>query len=66
VRLAAPGSSSTATAERDAVTGQNGLVDVQATRTLGSIYLGGFPVSGMTAPTGMSATAGATTTSACG
>ena len=59
VRLAAPGSSSTATAERDAVTGQNGLVDVQATRTLGSIYLGGFPVSGMTAPTGMSATAGA-------
>jgi hypothetical protein len=56
VRLAAPASYSTATAERDAVSGQNGLVDVQASRTLGDIYLGGFPISGMTAPAGMSAT----------
>jgi type II secretory pathway pseudopilin PulG len=56
VRLAAPASYSTATAERDAVSGQNGLVDVQASRTLGNIYLGGFPVSGMTAPAGMSTT----------
>ena len=56
VRLTAPGSYSTAIAERDAVTGQNGLVDVQATRTLGNLYLGGFPTSGLTVPTGMSAT----------
>jgi type II secretory pathway pseudopilin PulG len=55
-RLAAPASYSTATAERDAVSGQNGLVDVQATRYLGDFYLGGFPTSGMTAPTGMSTT----------
>jgi type II secretory pathway pseudopilin PulG len=56
VRLAAPASYSTATAERDAVTGQNGLVDVQASRTLGNVYLGGYPISGMTAPAGMSTT----------
>jgi type II secretory pathway pseudopilin PulG len=56
VRLAAPASYSTATAERDAVSGQNGLVDVQASRTLGNIYLGGYPTSGMTAPSGMSVT----------
>ena len=56
VRMTAPGSDSTAIAERDAVSGQSGLVDVQATRTLGGVYLGGFPTSGMTAPTGMSAT----------
>jgi len=55
-RAAAPGSYSTATAERDAVSGKNGLMDVQASRTLGDVYLAGFPTSGMTAPTGMSTT----------
>ena len=61
VRIGGPSAYSTATAERDAVSGQNGLVDVEASRTLGTIYLGGFPTSGMTAPTGMSASAGADT-----
>ena len=61
VKLNAPAAYSTATAERDAVTDQNGLVDVQASRTLGDVYLGGFPISGMTAPAGMSTTNTAST-----
>jgi type II secretory pathway pseudopilin PulG len=56
VRVVAPASYSTATVDRDAVTGYQGVVDVTASRTLGSIYLGGFPTSGMTPPTGMVAT----------
>ena len=56
VRVTGPSAYSTATAERDAVSGYDGLMDVQATRTLSDVYLGGFPTSGMTALTGMSAT----------
>jgi hypothetical protein len=56
VRVTGPSAYSTAAAERDAVTSYDGLMDVQATRTLPDVYLGGFPTSGMTALTGMSAT----------
>ena len=56
VRVTGPSAYSTAIAERDAVSGYDGLMDVQATRTLSDVYLGGFPTSGMTALTGMSAT----------
>ena len=56
VRVTGPSAYSTATAERDAVSGYDGLMDVQATRTLPDVYLGGFPTSGMTALAGMSAT----------
>ncbi len=38
------------------MTDYDGLVDVQATRYLGDVYLGGFPTAGMSAPTNMSAT----------
>jgi len=37
-------------------TNEDGLIDAQAQRVLGTIQLGGFPSSGMTAPTGMSTT----------
>ena len=57
VRVAAPSTDSTAIVERDAVTGYDGLVDARASRTLGTIYLGGFPTSGMIAPVGMSTNA---------
>ncbi|HVD70866.1 MAG TPA: hypothetical protein VNG34_08430, partial [Actinomycetota bacterium] len=56
VRVTGPSAYSTALAERDAVSGYDGLMDVQATRTLSDVYLGGFPTSGMTTLTGMSAT----------
>ena len=56
VRVTGPSAYSTAIAERDAVSGYDGLMDVQATRTLSDVYMGGFPTSGMTALTGMSAT----------
>ena len=56
VRVTGPSAYSTAIAERDAVSGYDGLMDVQATRTLSDVYLGGFPTSGMTALAGMSAT----------
>ena len=56
VRVTGPSAYSTAIAERDAVSGYDGLMDVQATRTLPDVYMGGFPTSGMTALTGMSAT----------
>jgi type II secretory pathway pseudopilin PulG len=56
VRVTAPASASRATADRDAVTGTDGLVDVQASRALPALYLGGFPTSGMTPPAGMSVT----------
>jgi hypothetical protein len=56
VRMTAPPSASLATAERDGVTGADGLIDLQATRVLPDLYLGGFPTSGMTPLTGMSAT----------
>lgn len=57
VRVTAPASYTTTVIDRDAVSGYNGLVDVSANRYLGSIYLGGFPTAGMTAPTGMSTSA---------
>lgn len=56
VKVAAPTTPSTATVERDvsATSGDDGLIDSQTSRTLGTIYLGGFPTAGMTAPAGMS------------
>lgn len=56
VRIGAPSTSSTVAVERDVsgTTGDDGLVDSTATRTLGTVYIGGFPTAGMTAPTGMS------------
>ena len=58
VRIVASGVDSTATIDRDASTGtsEDGLIDVSLSRTLGTVQLGGFPPSGMTAPTGMSTT----------
>ena len=57
IRVTAPASYTTTTVDRDAVAGYQGIIDVTTNRYLGNIYLGGFPTSGMTAPTGMSATA---------
>lgn len=58
VRIVASGVDTIATIDRDASTGtsEDGLVDVQTSRTVGTVQLGGFPPSGMTAPTGMSTT----------
>ncbi|HET9312138.1 MAG TPA: hypothetical protein VFP41_13055, partial [Actinomycetota bacterium] len=56
VRVTGSSSASKATADRDPVTGTDGIVDVQASRALPALYLGGFPTSGMTPPAGMSAT----------
>lgn len=58
LRITAPAATyTTAVAERDAVSGYDGLMDVSASRTFGTIQIGGFPTSGMTAPAGMSTTA---------
>ena len=61
VRVAAPPTSSMVTVERDVsgTIGDDGLVDSSATRTLGTIFIGGFPTAGMTAPTGMSVSSAA-------
>jgi type II secretory pathway pseudopilin PulG len=58
IRIVGPGSSTIAKIDRDASAGtsEDGLIDVQTTRTLGTVQLGGFPPSGMTAPAGMSTT----------
>jgi len=58
LRIVGPSTDTTVKIDRDASAGtsEDGLIDVQATRTLGTIQLGGFPASGMTAPTGMSTT----------
>ena len=58
LRIVGPGTDTTAKIDRDASAGtsEDGLIDVQASRTLGTVQLGGFPSSGMTAPTGMSST----------
>ena len=58
LRIVGPATDTTATIDRDASAGtaEDGLIDVQATRTLGTIQLGGFPASGMVAPVGMSTT----------
>ncbi|HEX6400800.1 MAG TPA: hypothetical protein VF108_10095 [Actinomycetota bacterium] len=58
LRIAAPSTDSTASIDRDAAgTNEDGVIDVRAGRTLGTVQLGGFPTSGMTAPAGMSTTA---------
>ena len=56
VRVGAPTTESTAVVDRDpsATSGEDGIIDTQATRRLGMIWIGGFPTAGMTAPSGMS------------
>jgi type II secretory pathway pseudopilin PulG len=54
VRVTAPSASSTASVDRDPVSGKSGILDVRVSRTLGNIYLGGLPTSGLIAPVGMS------------
>jgi len=56
VRVGAPAAESTAVVDRDpsATSGEDGIIDTQATRSLGTIWIGGFPTAGMTAPSGMS------------
>jgi type II secretory pathway pseudopilin PulG len=56
VRVGVPSAESTATVDRDAsaTSSEDGLIDTQASRALGTIWIGGFPSAGMTAPTGMS------------
>jgi Tfp pilus assembly protein PilV len=57
LRIVAPATATTARIDRDvAGTGEDGAIDVTATRTLGTVQIGGFPASGMVPPTGMSAT----------
>lgn len=58
VRIVSSGVDTTAVIDRDASSGTNedGLIDITTSRTLGTVQLGGFPSSGMTAPAGMSAT----------
>jgi len=58
IRVVGPATDTTVKIDRDASggTAEDGLIDVVATRTLGTVQLGGFPSSGMTAPTGMSST----------
>ena len=55
VRIDASPADSTTMVDRDAspTPGEDGLVDASATRSLGTIYIGGFPSAGMTAPTGL-------------
>lgn len=56
VRIVASGVDTIATIDRDASSGpsEDGLIDVSTSRTIGTVQLGGFPPSGMTAPGGMS------------
>jgi Tfp pilus assembly protein PilV len=56
IRIVASGVDTIATIDRDASggTSEDGLIDVSTSRTLGTVQLGGFPPSGMTAPGGMS------------
>jgi type II secretory pathway pseudopilin PulG len=57
LRVVAPATSTTARIDRDAAgTNEDGAIDVTATRTLGTVQIGGFPASGMLPPTGMSTT----------
>jgi type II secretory pathway pseudopilin PulG len=51
------GTYTTAVVDRDAVSGYQGLADISANRTLGTIFLGGFPTAGLSAPVGMSTSA---------
>ena len=58
LRVVGPATNTTVKIDRDAAgVGEDGLIDVVASRTLGTVQLGGFPTAGMTAPTGMSSTA---------
>jgi type II secretory pathway pseudopilin PulG len=56
IRIVASGVDTIATIDRDASggTSEDGLIAVSTSRTLGTVQLGGFPPSGMTAPGGMS------------
>jgi type II secretory pathway pseudopilin PulG len=57
IRVVGPVTDTTAWIDRDAAgSGEDGVIDVQASRALGTVQLGGFPASGMTAPAGMSTT----------
>jgi hypothetical protein len=57
LRIVAPATSTTAKIDRDAAgTNEDGVIDVNASRTLGTVQIGGFPASGMVPPSGMSAT----------
>jgi Tfp pilus assembly protein PilV len=58
LRVVGPVTDTTVKIDRDAAgVGEDGLIDVLASRTLGTVQLGGFPTSGMTPPAGMSSTA---------
>jgi Tfp pilus assembly protein PilV len=57
LRIVAPATSTTGTIDRDAAgTAEDGVIDASASRTLGTVQIGGFPASGMVPPSGMSAT----------
>lgn len=54
LRIVGPATNTTAKIDRDAAgANEDGVIDVQTTRVLGTVQLGGFPASGMTAPAGM-------------
>jgi hypothetical protein len=58
IRIVGPSSDTTSWIDRDpAGSTEDGIIDASASRTLGTVYLGGFPTSGMTPPSNMSATA---------
>jgi len=55
LRVVGPSTDTTAKIDRDAAgTNEDGIIDVQSTRALGTVQLGGFPSTGMTAPAAMS------------
>ena len=55
LRIVASATNTTATIDRDAAgTAEDGVLDASASRKLGTVQIGGFPVSGMVPPTGMS------------
>ena len=58
IRIVGPATTTTAQIDRDAAgTDEDGVIDVTASRTLGTVQLGGFPTSGMVPPGGMTTTA---------
>jgi Tfp pilus assembly protein PilV len=57
LRIVPPAATTTAKIDRDAAgTAEDGVIDVEASRTLGTVQIGGFPASGLVPPTGMSTT----------